>query len=182
MRFYVISQATNLQTLRPTLFHDSPPAVYDAALEHLERLNPHVDIKQLSAGTVLLLPDVPGMSPAEGHVIGGDVFHTLSGEISDGLKAVAQSLRAAAKALDADRSAVESAIDTGAVQGMMGDETLKTQIEAAQARFAAEQKEMEVASGVVENLQKSIATELTALGQLLGFPTERRGPPPPPPA
>ena len=173
MRFVVISQATDLQALQKMLFPGTQPAAtVGSALERLQRLNPHVDLHHLAADTVLLLPDLPGLDTAQGRVIGYDVIRSLSSTISDGLKTIGHRIQVASDALDAERSAVESAIDTEVVQRMMGDETLRREINDSRSQFTTDQDELRAAAAAVENLQKGIASELAALGQLLGFSTQ----------
>jgi hypothetical protein len=171
MRFVVISQATDLQTLRQMLFTGQQPGTSaGAALERVQRLNPHLDLQHLAPGTVLLLPDLPGLDPAQGHAIGEDVFHTLSRDISGGLDLIGQSLHATSEALDAERTALESVIDTDAIRRMMDDQTLSTQIHAGHTGYVTGRKELQAASAAVEQLQKDVAAELAALGKLLRFP------------
>ena len=61
MRILVIKQDTDLQALSGRLLSAKLSGDQaDSALEALQHLNPHADLKKLRIGTVLLVPEAPG--------------------------------------------------------------------------------------------------------------------------
>jgi len=170
MRLVVISQATDLQALRKTLFTASQPAATTAAaLERVKALNPHVDLQRLAPGTVLVLPDLPSMNPSHSRSLGGDAFAGLATEATNGLKAAVQRARAGADGSAADRSDVTAALRLAAVKRIVeSDPTFSRQLEAAGARASADQKQAQVAAAAVEKLAAQTAAELAKLAKLFG--------------
>lgn len=171
MRLVVIPQAADLKLLRKTLFTGRQNAAAIAsALDRVQRLNPHLDLQHLAAGTVLLLPDLPGLDAAGSRAVGDDVFEVLSGDIASGLKLAGRRVRAAAKEQDAERGAVEEAVGTDPVRrAMHADDALRQQVEAAQARFDSEREQAEQAVNAIESIEHGAAAELAALRKLLGL-------------
>jgi hypothetical protein len=170
MRLLVVSQATDLHALRKTLFTSAQPAAtMAAALGRVEALNPHVDLQHIAAGTVLLLPDLPSVSPVHSRSIGGDAFAGLVADATNGLKAAAQRLRAGADEISADRSAVKAVLRLAGVKRIVdSDRTIAKQLDAATARSAADQKHAEEALAMLETLATQVGEDLAALAKLFG--------------
>jgi len=170
MRLVIISQATDLPALRKMLFKSAQPAAASAAaLERVQALNPHVDLQHLAAGSVLLLPDLPGVNPSASRSISGDAFASLAAEAASGLKVSAERVRAGAESVAADRSGVTAALRTAAAKRVIeSDPTLAKQLEAAAAHSTAQQKAAQEAAAALEKLAAQTAAELAALSKLFG--------------
>jgi hypothetical protein len=167
MRMVVISQSTDLNRLRKTLFTGA--ADTSAALERVKALNPHVDLRHVAAGTVLLLPDSPSVSATHSSSIGGDAFSEFAADVTNGLKNAAQRARAGTESLAADRTAVAAVLRVAAVKRIVGsDATLAKQLDTASARFTAGQKEAQEAAATLATLTAQTKKELAALAKLLG--------------
>src|SRR5262245_34904997 len=161
MRMVVISQPTDLNRLGKTLF--TRAADTSAALERVKALNPHVDLRHVAAGTVLLLPDSPGVSATHTSSIGGDAFVEFAADVTNGLKDAARRARAGAESLAADRKEVAAVVRTAGVRRIVeSDRTLAKQLDAAGARFAEGQKEAQEASAALETLTAQVGDELVA--------------------
>lgn len=171
MRLVQISHPADLKALRKMLLTSAQPAATAAAaLERVKRLNPHLDLQHLAAGAVLLVPDLPGVDPADARVVGDDVFQAVSSDIGRGLKTVASRVDAGMQAQEAERNAVDSAIALDAVKGLTAaDEGFRKQVDAALARFDADRDEARRAVDAVATLEKGAAAELNALARLLGL-------------
>jgi len=170
MRIVVISEATDLKGLQKILFSKTQPAATAAAaIERLKAMNPHVDLQHLVAGSVLLLPDLPDMNLQNSSSIGGDAFAAFAAEANKGLKSAAARVRACAESVTTDRNDVKATLSVEAVKAILGsDPTLGQQVEAASARFKADQKEAHSATDTVEKLAAQTAEELEALSKLFG--------------
>jgi len=139
MRMIVISQSTDLNRLRKTLFTGAGDT--SAALERVKALNPHVDLRHVAAGTVLLLPDSPSVSATHTSSIGGDAFAEFAADVTSGLKDAAERVRAGAERAAADRNAVAAVLRIAAVKRIVGsDATLTKQLDTATAASPASRR------------------------------------------
>jgi hypothetical protein len=167
MRLVVIRQDTDLKSLLKEIA-SAPARTEAASLERIRRLNPHVDLRHLSGGTVLLLPDIPELKPEHSQSIGADVFDGLASEVSRGFEVGAQRLRAGAETFNSDRAAVSAALRIAAVKRVLdSDESLQMQLKQATDQSGADQKEWQQAIKKVETMGEQVRDELAALARLL---------------
>ncbi|WP_321796802.1 hypothetical protein [Caballeronia sp. J97] len=167
MRVIVIKQASDLKTLATRLIGKKADG---SALERMKALNPHADFERLEPGTVLLLPDLPGLKAGDKDTrsITGDALDSFAKDTASGLAAAAKRVAAAADALAADRAGVSGVSKVAAVKRLIdGDPVLKKQLEDAGAAFNREQKELKEAAAQIETMQKLVGEEWSALRQLL---------------
>lgn len=178
MRLIVIDQASDLQTALRARLVKKPAGgkgkagaseVSQAMLDQVKRLNPHVeDFQRIDAGTVLLLPDSPGLNDKDSQSLAGDSFEDFAAHTSEGFQAVAQRMRISAEALAADHAAVNAALKTAAVKRQIeSDPLLKKQIDEANSEFTDAQKKAQEAAKQVETMQKEMSAELEALREML---------------
>ena len=174
MRLIVIKQASDLQTLsagllkKPAASHGSVHEVSRATLEQVKILNPHLDLQNLEAGTVLLLPDSPELSDADSQPLAGTSFNDFVAHVNEGFKAVTQGMRISAEELAAERSAVNAVLKTAAVKRQIeSDPLLLKQLDEANSEFTDAQKQAQDAASQVEAMQKDMSTELEALRGML---------------
>ncbi|MFM0053337.1 hypothetical protein [Caballeronia grimmiae] len=168
MRVIVIKQASDLKTLATRLIGKKSD---DSALGRVKALNPHVNFDRIEPGTVLLLPDEPGLKAGDKDTrsVTGDALDSFAKDTASGLEAAAKRAAAAADALAADRAAVSGVSKVAAVKRLIeGDPVLKKQLEDAGAASNYEQKEMKGAIARIETMQNLVSEELAALRQLLG--------------
>lgn len=167
MRLIVIKQPIDLHELSSKLLK-IPSAAGPGALERVRAMNPHVDFRHLAAGTVLLVPDLPGLQPSDGKSIGGDAFDAFAADIEQGLKAAALRVRAGLRRLSADDTAMQAALKTDAVKRALGaDPLFKQQLTDTRKRFETAQEQSQDAAKSIEALQKSAAESIAVLGKLL---------------
>ena len=143
-----------------------------ATMKRVKELNPHVDFKRIKAGTVLILPDEPGIKQSakdageSGKGALGDVASIVYGGLDRARHGTATALETAA----AERAEVASALKTGiAKRQLESDPGLRKQLEASSAKAEARQKALKEAAGNVDLLRKSFAEELKAMEKLLRF-------------
>ena len=172
MRLIVIEQESDLKALSARLL--KKPAgrkagaheISQATLDQVKMLNPHVDFQRLEAGTVLLLPDSPELNDKESQPLAGDSFEDFVAHTSEGFKAVAQRMTISAKALDADRAAVNATLKIVKRQ-IDSDPLLQNQVEEANREFTDAQMQAKDAASQVETMQKEMDAELKALRKML---------------
>lgn len=159
MRILIVRNAADIATLK---------AGGAATLTRLQALNPHVDLDRLDTGATLLLPDdappdTATKAPAE------DSFAGFVRQAEAGLKVSSERLHQTADNLSAERSAVTTAAKSAAVKRLLeSDPVLRTQLQTATDDAAQEQKQAQQAAKTVETLQQVMASELAALGKLIG--------------
>ena len=82
----------------------------DSALEALQALNPHTDIRKPSAGTVLLVPDTPAFKASASVPVLGETFDSFQQLVKSALSNAAENLKAANAARAAERDEVMAVI------------------------------------------------------------------------
>src|SRR4029077_4178916 len=119
-----------------TLFRSSS-AQSESALTQLQALNPHVDLTKLSAGTVLLVPDLPSIKITPTDPVHGQAFADFQKLVGNSLDEAFTSLRVDSRDRAAERSDVTAALKVTAVTRAIGsDATLKAQATAVSKTFA----------------------------------------------
>ena len=127
MRMIVIKQGTDLQALGTRLFGST--AHKDNGLQ---RLNPHIDFKKIEAGTVLFVPDQPGLKTGETNSVSGWVFDEFRAQVSDSIDASATRVREGFATLADERQTINAVLKSAAITRLFeADPDLKPQLEAA---------------------------------------------------
>lgn len=111
------------------------------SLQRLQALNPHVDLANLKAGTVLLVPEGAEFNATEGDSVAGEAFDGFAADATAGLKFSTESVRAGIAERDAARKQVQAVFKSAAVKRVLdADPVLRKQADDADARFKAEQR------------------------------------------
>ncbi|HEV8630789.1 MAG TPA: hypothetical protein VGV61_10765 [Thermoanaerobaculia bacterium] len=166
MRTIVVDERTDLEGLRKRLVGGK--TVSAAALERLRSLNPHLDLAKIPAGSVLLLPDLPGVRKGETSSVTGDPFADLSATLLAGVDAAVARAREGGRALLAEQKEVGAAIKSAAFRrAVEADPELGEQAEAAARVFKQDQEEAKASAEDLKTLRQEAAAELAALAKLL---------------
>lgn len=166
MRMIIIDERTDLQGLRTRLVGDK--AISENALDGLKNLNPHVNFKKIPAGTVLLIPDLPGMRRGVTSSVHGDVFDSLREQLLASLKATGVRVREGYDALLAEQKEVSAVVKAAPFKrALEADPELKEQLEAGMAVFKQDQEEAKAVAEELKALQSEAGAELAALAKLL---------------
>lgn len=167
MRIFVVPKPdTDLQALSQQLLRRSGAG--SATLDRLKALNPHVDFQRLKAGTVLLVPDAADVKAGATTTVGGEEVRDFLEEIDSGIKAVVKHVRAGVERLDADRSAITSALKGAAARRVIdSDSILLKQLAAAGTQFKTDQKRAAEAQSQLADAHKLATKELAELQKLL---------------
>lgn len=138
------------------------------ALQRIRELNPHVqDLAQLKPGTVLLLPELAGLEAGSGDSVAGEAFDGFAADVSAGLKASSERLRAGMAARDTQRKDVATLLKSAAIKRVLEtDPGLRKQADEADTRFKAEQKEGAAALTQLDAMDEAIAAELAKLAKI----------------
>ncbi len=170
MRMLVIKQDTDVAALSGRLLSARLNADQaDAALASLQTLNPHVDLKNLRSGTVLVVPDAPSFKVSATDSFLGEVLDPLERVMKSALDDAAVKLKAGHDTRSAERAEVAKALRTTAFKRVVEtDPELKQQVASAGEALKKEQAEAEQAEQAVAAAGKAALAALAALGKLLG--------------
>jgi hypothetical protein len=136
-------------------------------LDKLQRLNPHANLSELKAGTVLLMPDLPHLKAGEADSVAAETFDAFASDATTGLKASSERLRAGAAQREAERKEVTAVFNSAAIkQAFKADPALREQADAALERFKIEQKEATESLAQLESMNAALADELGQLAKL----------------
>jgi hypothetical protein len=169
MRMLVIKQNTDVQALSDQLLKAKiSSAQSESALTQLQALNPHVDLTKLSAGTVLLVPDLPSIKITPTDPVHGQAFADFQKLVGNSLDEAVTSLRVDSRDRAAERSDVTAALKVTAVTRAIGsDATLKAQAAAVSKTFAQDQQlDKDTVSAAASASKDALAT-LAKLSKLL---------------
>src|SRR5262245_5805901 len=141
----------------------------ESALASLQALNPHVEISNLRAGTVLLVPDKPAFKTSASEPVAGEAFEEFQQFVRDALGKAAEDLKAGNAARAAERDEVNAVIKLAAFKRLLdGDAELKQQVADARRAFTEEQHQAEEAEQALAAASKAALAKLAELSKLLG--------------
>jgi hypothetical protein len=166
----VITQDTDLDTLRTKLLSGRiAGAKAESALQSLQDLNPHADLKKLAPGTVLLVPETASFKSSASRSVGGGVLDEFQQLVRSDFASAAGKLKAANEARAADNAEVSAVLRIAAVKRIIdADPELKQQLDDAVKAFKTDQEEGAKAEQTLEAATKGALAELATLSKLLG--------------
>ena len=163
MRMVTIKDRTDFQALSARLLKanlSSPQS--EKALESLRALNPHADIRDVPAGTVLLVPDTPGFKVSESDPVLGDALGELQRIIQTALDQAATNLKASRAARAAERAEITAVLKGDALNRLIeSDSELKQQV--ADASRALKEEEADQAEEVLARTSKAALAKIAEL-------------------
>ena len=166
MRMIIIKQATDLQALSTRLL--TAGAGKEGALLSLQRLNPHVDFNRLDAGTVLLVPDQPGVKTGESTSIGGDAFDAFQEQVRASVDEAVARVRNGYAGLTAQHTEVAAVLKGAALKrALEADPDIKGELERAAQVFKRDQQQAKEAMAQLQALQAQASEELARLAKRL---------------
>jgi hypothetical protein len=169
MRTLVITKASSGQTvISRVLAGKTTAAQAQSALQQLQALNPHVDLSNVKAGTVILIPDAPNFNATEGDPVGSGTFADFQQLVRNGLTDATQRLRSGNAARAADRSDVNTLLKSAAFKRVLdADAALKQQFTDATKGFKDEQTEEDENEAAVTAAAKAVLAELAGVAKTL---------------
>ena len=171
MRMIVIEQAIDLQALTTRLLGAKAGvgAGAGASLDTLKHMNPHVDFERLGAGTVLLVPDLPGLRDGQTGSIAGQAFDTFSQQVLAGLDEAATRVQAGHAARLTDQKELVALFKGAALKrAFESDPELKAQADAYAQVFKQDPADAKAADETLKALKDGVGAELAVLTKLLG--------------
>ena len=166
MRMIIIDRASDLKALETQLFANADGK--EATLQQLQRLNPHVDLQRIEPGTVLLVPDRPGIAKDATTPVTAGAVDEFSKQVGDALDSAGARVRQGYQALAAQRQEVTAVLKTAAAKRLLeSDPDLSRQLEAAAKVFKDDQQRAKDAEATLKTLREGSKAELDTLAKLL---------------
>ena len=165
MRVKVINSRSNLEELGSGVSQEQAAQ----RIEQIQRLNPHLDVKNIKRGTVVLVPDAPGERDAESRSVQGDAFADLRTQVNAALEASRARVRRGYGALNDSAKEVTTVLKSAAVKrALEAQPDLKEQAEAATRVFKQDATDARAAEETLKEMGDRFEQELEALAKLLG--------------
>jgi hypothetical protein len=170
MRTLIITQNANIDNIRSRLIAaKTTDAQTQSALKQLQDLNPHLDLNNVRAGTVILVPDTPNFKASEGDAVGSGTFDDFQQFVRTSLADASERLKAGDDAQAADRADITALLKTAAFKrALESDADLKQQVADATKGFKDEQAQADQDEKAVAAAAKVALAQLAQLGGLLG--------------
>lgn len=169
MRMLVIEKGTTARTLRDTLLSSRLSAAQaDAALEHLQATNPHVDLKALKPGTVVFVPDAPTFKQSASDPLVGDVLTDVEQLVEGALDAARARVRVATEASAIENAELGKTLRSAAFKRTVSEDAeLQSAVDAANEALKQENHEMQEAEQTLADARKAALAALRTLREFL---------------
>lgn len=126
-----------------------------------------MNLEKIPAGTVLLIPDLPGLREGESSSVMGDAFDAVREGLLASVDAVGARVRGSYEALRAQQKEVSAVVKSAAFRRALADPTLSEQVEAGTQVFKQDREEAKAADETLKALKEKAGAELAALAKLL---------------
>jgi hypothetical protein len=165
MRVKVINSRSDLEGLGAA----AGQAQAARRIEQIQRLNPHLDVKNIKRGTVVLVPEAAGERDTEARSLQGDAFADLRSQVSAALDASRARVRRGYGTLNENAKEVTTVLKSAAVKrALEAQPDLKEQAEAATRVFKQDAADAKTAEQTLKEMGDRFEQELEALAKLLG--------------
>jgi hypothetical protein len=169
MRMLTIRHNTDLQGLSSLLLDARlSGARSDAALEALQAANPHADFKNLRAGTVLFVPDQPGLKASASDSVAGGAFADFQQMVRTTLGQAAENMKTVNAARADDLTAVTAATKSATVRRLIeSDRDLAKQVADETKALEQDQERAKQAEQTLAQASRAVLAVLAELGKRL---------------
>jgi hypothetical protein len=165
MRTVIIKDRSDLQSVGVKLLGEQ--AGTKRALDRLVALNPHVDFNRIEAGTVLFVPDAPGVRDTSGSVE-GQAFGDLRDQLLASVDAASVRVRSGHEALSSQRQEITAVVKLAAVKrAIESDPELKAQVDAATQVFKQDQAQAKAADEALKAMKEQATAALAEIAKML---------------
>ena len=170
MRMLLIKQDSDLDAVSGLLLSARLNATQSgAAIEQLQSLNPHVDLRRLKAGTMLLVPEGPGFKISATSSVQGQALEGLREVLEKGLGAAAEKLKAGNAARAAERAEVNAVMRLAVVKRTIdSDADLKQQAADSIKTFREDDQQAEESERALGATTKAGLAKLAEIDKLIG--------------
>jgi hypothetical protein len=164
MRILVVQKDSNVKALLAGASAEQ--------LQVLQRYNPHLDLRKLAPGAVIVVPDGAGDTPlpkGDTKSIGAEAMASFMAFAEEALAASARRMQQAAERAKSEDAALASALKSRTVLAAFEkDAEMKAQAETAAKQAKDDVKASAEAIRSFETLSKTALNELSVLAKMLG--------------
>jgi hypothetical protein len=170
MRMLTIKHDTDLQGLSSLLLDARlGGGRSDAALNALQAANPHADLKNLRAGTVLFVPEQPGLKASATDSVAGGAFADFQQMVRTALGQAAENLKTANASRADELAAITAATKSATVRRLIeSDRDLAKQVADEIKALEQDQEQAKQAEQTLAQAGRAALATLAELGKRLG--------------
>ena len=166
MRTVIVDEASDLEALKTRLVGSRTLSA--ANVEKIRSFNPHVDLDRIPAGTVLLIPELPGLRARASSPLPGDAVTTLGETLLAAVDAARERVSRGFAGLQTEANEVSAAMRSPAFRrALEGDPELRAQVEAAAEVTRRDRERASAADEILGALRDEARDELEAIAKLL---------------
>lgn len=170
MRFIVVNEASDVNSLSARIVKKGQRQLSAATLAQLKTLNPHVEFDHIGAGAVLLLPAAADLDETAGQPLGGNALHDSIVDTAQGFHTVLERMHAASALAANEQAAVDAVVNSAPLNGVIAnDKRLQAQLDGVKQRFVADERARKEAIMDVDAMQTAVQAELDAFRRLFGM-------------
>ncbi|HWJ72326.1 MAG TPA: hypothetical protein VNX29_04090 [Kaistia sp.] len=141
----------------------------EATLKRIRDLNPELGAGRIKPGTVVLVPDAPGIKPAATRPAKSNPASLLNGQFEAAIKDTLEQVAADLKSREAERAELAEAFKSDAFKrAMKGDQELGGKAERANKAIAEEEAADKGLEGTLASMHEAARASLEKLDKLLG--------------
>jgi hypothetical protein len=169
-RTFTVRSEITLQALGATLLDARfSGAQAEAAMERVKLLNPHVDFQRIAPGTVIFLPDAPGLKATVGAAAQTGPMDEFRALLTGALEDAASRLKAGNAARATERADLSAALRSATFKRVTGeDRNIAAQVTEAQEAMANEERADKQAEENIATMSKAVLAALAQLRKLAG--------------
>lgn len=167
-RTFIVTKKTSLKALGKTMLDARfQEAQAEAALDELRKANPHVDPAALPAGTIIVVPDTPGLKASAGESVSKGPRDSLGALAQKALEGAVQRSQAGLQARGAERAEIAKALKSAAFRNATDvPDSVKQQAQEAGKAMADEDKKDQEAAARLAEMSGAALAALARLDKL----------------
>jgi hypothetical protein len=169
MRVVKLEEKADLTSLSTLLLKANLSTIQsEKALAALRALNPHVDITEVPAGTVLLVPDAPSFKVSASDPVLGNALGEFQQVVRTALDETAANLKASTAARAAERADIMAVLKGAPLRRIIeADSALKQQVADA-TKALQEEEEADKSEETLARASKAALAKIAELRKRLG--------------
>ena len=169
-RTFTVRNETTLQALGAALLDARfSGAQADAAMERVKALNPHVDFQRIAPGTVIFVPDTPGVKATVGTAAQTGPMDEFRALLTGALSDAASRLKDGNAKRAAERSELSAALGSATFKRVTGaDRDIAAQVTEAQGAMSNEERTDKQAEESLATVSKAALAALAQLRKVAG--------------
>ncbi|MBZ9935671.1 LysM domain-containing protein [Mesorhizobium sp. BR1-1-16] len=170
MRTFIVKSGQTLADIRAELIDGRvSKAQNEATLKRIRDLNPELSAGRIKPGTVVLVPDAPGIKPAATKPAKSDPASMLNSQFEAAIKDTLRQVAADLRSREAERAELAEAFTSDAFKrALKSDQELGGKAELANKAIAEDAAADKALEGALTNMHEAARASIEKLDKLLG--------------